>query len=192
MKSFNLNGAVRADLGKKAAKAFRAEGNIPCELYGNGRNIHFTCKETDLRKLVYTPEIYIVELNIDGQACKAIIQELQFHPISDRVLHVDFLEIQENKPIVMQVPVRLEGLAAGVKAGGKLTLDMRKLRVRGLYNNMPEKLIINVEKLELGKTMQVKALQFDNLEILNAANAVVCSVRMTRGARGAAAQEAQE
>lgn len=192
MKSFNLNGVARTELGKKAAKAFRAEGNIPCELYGNGRNVHFTCKETDLRKLVFTPEIFVVELNIDGQACKAIVQELQFHPISDRVLHVDFLEIQENKPIVMQVPVRLEGLAAGVKAGGKLTLDMRKLRVRGLYNQMPEKLIINVEKLELGKTMQVKALQFDNLEILNAANAVVCSVRMTRGARGAAAAEAQE
>lgn len=192
MKSFNLNGVARTELGKKAAKAFRAEGNIPCELYGNGRNVHFTCKEADLRKLVFTPEIFVVELNIDGQACKAIVQELQFHPISDRVLHVDFLEIQENKPIVMQVPVRLEGLAAGVKAGGKLTLDMRKLRVRGLYNQMPEKLIINVEKLELGKTMQVKALQFDNLEILNAANAVVCSVRMTRGARGAAAAEAQE
>lgn len=188
MKTFDLNGTKRADLGKKAAKAVRANGSIPCELYGRGRNIHFSCSENDVRKLVYTHEIFVVNLDIDGEKCEAVIQELQFHPISDRVIHIDFLEVTDEKPIVMQVPVRLEGLAAGVKAGGKLTLDMRKLKVRALHKDIPEKLVINVENLELGKVLQVRNLQFDGLEILNAKNAVVCGVKLTRGARGAAAK----
>lgn len=186
MKVFELQGSVRSELGKKAAKAFRREGVIPCELYGQGQNVHFTCNESDLRKLVYTHEIFEVALTIDGKATKAIIQEIQFHPISDRILHMDFLEINETEPIVMQVPVRLEGLAEGVKAGGKLSLDMRKLKVKALVKDMPEKLIINVENLGLGKVMQVKNLQFEGLQIMTTPNAVVCSVKMTRGAKAAA------
>ena len=190
MKSFQLAGSARADLGKKAAKAYRANGEIPCELYGQGRNVHFTCKESDLRKLVYTPEIYYVELTIGAEKCLAVVQETQFHPISDRVLHMDFLEVTMDKPVVMQVPVRLEGLAAGVKAGGKLSLDMRKLKVKGLIKAIPEKMIINVEKLEVGKAIQVKNLEFDGLTLLNPAGALVCSVKATRGARAAEEEEA--
>lgn len=189
MKSFQLTGTVRTDLGKKAAKAFRLNGDIPCELYGKGRNIHFTCKESDLRKLIYTPEIFYIELTIGSEKCLAIVQELQFHPISDRVIHVDFLEVSEDKPIVMQVPVRLEGLAAGVKAGGKLSLDSRKLKVQGLISAIPEKLVINVEALEVGKAIQVKNLDFAGLKFLNPANMLVCSVKVTRGSRAAAAEE---
>lgn len=189
MKSFQLSGSVRTDLGKKAAKAFRLNGDIPCELYGKGRNVHFICKESDLRKLVFTPEIYYVELTIGEDKCLAIIQELQFHPVSGRVIHIDFLEVTEDKPIVMQVPVCLEGLAVGVKAGGKLSLDARKLKVQGLISAIPEKLVINVEALEVGKAIQVKNLDFEGLKFLNPANALVCSVKVTRGSR-AASEEA--
>lgn len=189
MKSFQLTGTVRTDLGKKAAKAFRLNGDIPCELYGQGRNVHFTCKESDLRKLIYTPDIHYVELTIGADKCLAIIQELQFHPISDRVIHIDFLEVTEDKPIVIKVPVRLEGLAAGVKAGGKLALNERKLKVQGLIKNIPEQLVINVESLEVGKAIQVKNLEFEGLKMLNPANTPVCCVKVTRGSRAAATEE---
>ena len=188
MKTFELKGTVRTDLGKKATKAIRANGSIPCELYGLGENIHFSSTMADLRKLIYTPEIFVVALNIDGKEVKAVMREIQFHPVSDQVLHIDFYQVTEEKPVVMEVPVKLEGLAAGVRAGGKLALEMRKLRVKALYSNIPEILTINVESLELGKTIQVRALEFENLEILNAANAVVCAVKLTRAARGAQAK----
>jgi large subunit ribosomal protein L25 len=116
------------------------------------------------------------------------MREIQFHPVSDQVLHIDFYQVTEDKPVVMEVPVKLEGLAAGVRAGGKLALEMRKLRVKALYTNIPEILTINVESLELGKTIQVRALEFENLELLNASNAVVCAVKLTRAARGAQAK----
>ncbi len=188
MKTFELKGTVRADLGKKATKAVRSNGSIPCELYGVGENVHFSATMADLRKLIYTPEIFVVNLNIDGKEVKAVMREIQFHPVSDQVLHIDFYQVTEDKPVVMEVPVKLEGLAAGVRAGGKLALEMRKLRVKALYTNIPEILTINVESLELGKTIQVRALEFENLEILNASNAVVCAVKLTRAARGAQAK----
>ena len=189
MKSFELKGTLRTDLGKKGTKAVRKNDSVPCELYGGSENIHFSCTNSDLRKLIYTPEIFLVNLNIDGKEVKAIMKSLQFHPVNDRVLHIDFLEVFEEKPVVMEVPVRLEGLAVGVRAGGKLSLEMRKLRVKALYNNIPENLTINVENLDLGKTIQVRALAFDNLELLNTGNAVVCAVKLTRAARGLAAKK---
>lgn len=188
MKTFELKGTLRTDLGKKAAKAIRKEDSVPCELYGIGENIHFTCTNADLRKLIYTPEIYVVNINIEGKEYKAVMREIQFHPVTDKVLHIDFYQVNEEKPVVMEVPVRLEGLAAGVRAGGKLSLEMRKLRVRAIYTAIPEILVINVESLELGKTKQVRDIHFDNLEILNAPNAVVCAVKLTRAARGAQAK----
>lgn len=188
MKTFELEGTLRTDLGKKATKAIRATGAVPCEIYGMGENIHFTCTNSNLRKLIYTPEVYIVNLDIDGKKVQAIIKDLQFHPVSDQVLHIDFMQIDENHPITIEIPVRLEGLAVGVRAGGKLSLDKRKLRVKALYKFIPEQLVVNVENLDLGKTIQVRALQFENLELLNAPNAVVCTVKLTRAARGAAAK----
>lgn len=188
MKTFELKGTLRTDLGKKATKAIRNEGGVPCELYGIGENVHFTCTSADLRKLLYTPEIYVVNLTVEGKEYKAVMREIQFHPVTDKVLHIDFYQVNEEKPVVMEVPVRLEGLAAGVRAGGKLSLEMRKLRVKALYTAIPEILVINVENLELGKTIQVRALQFENMEILNAPNAVVCAVKLTRAARGAQAK----
>ena len=189
MKSFELSGVSRTDLGKKATKAVRAEGNIPAILYGGESETAFTVTETSVRNLIYTPDIFAIDLTIDGKACKAIVQDIQFHPVTDKVLHIDFLQVTEDKAIIIEVPVKLEGLAEGVRQGGKLSLEIRKLRVRALYTNVPERLVINVTELGLGKTIQVGQLAFDNMELLNAKNAVVCAVKLTRAARGAMAKK---
>ncbi|MDR2118460.1 MAG: 50S ribosomal protein L25/general stress protein Ctc [Tannerellaceae bacterium] len=188
MKTFQLTGTARVDLGKKATKDCRKNNSIPCVLYGGKDVVHFTVKIESVRKLIYTPDIHVVDLTIDGKNYTTILKDSQFHPVSENILHLDFLEIFPDKPVVMEVPIVLEGLAEGVKAGGKLVLEMRKLKVKAVYTHIPEKLFINVENLGLGKTIQVAALSFENLEILNAKNAVVCSVRMTRAARGATAK----
>ncbi|MFT3753648.1 MAG: 50S ribosomal protein L25/general stress protein Ctc [Paludibacter sp.] len=187
MKSFDLKGTVRTGLGKKATKAERVAENVPCVLYGTAENVHFTTTVSEIRKLVYTPEVFVVNLEIDGKVTKAIMKALQFHPVTDKVLHMDFLAISEDKPVVVNLPVKLEGLAEGVKAGGKLALEMRNLKVKGLYTQIPENIVIDVTELGLGKTIQVAKVSVPNLEILNAKNAVVAQVKLTRAARGAAA-----
>ena len=193
MKTFKLEGKSREIIArsadqKRALKAMRKNGEIPAVLYGGEKVVHFAVTNDAVRKLVYTPEIFVVELTIDGETTMAIMKEIQFHPVSDKILHMDFLAVSKEKPVEMEVPVALEGHAEGVKAGGKLTLQMRKLRVKAIYDQIPEKLVINVDNLGLGKTMQVGALHFEGLEVMNAKNAVVCAVQLTRAARGAQAK----
>ena len=197
MKSIEIKGSLRTETGKKATRDLRKNNSVPCVLYGlnkdeNGNQVatHFTVTNDGLRNLVYTPHIYVVDLNIDGKVVTAIMKDIQFHPVTDNILHVDFLQIDESNPIVMEVPVKLEGLAEGVKAGGKLALQVRKLRVKALYNLIPEKLIIDVTSLGLGKTIKVGDLKFEGLQLLNAKEAVVCGVKLTRAARGAQAAAA--
>lgn len=215
MKTYKLAAQPRTELGKKATKALREQGLIPVVLNGgelvqlpyagtlkpgqkvveisNGRGLITTDLVVTLdavRKLVYTPDIFAIELEFNGETHMAVLKDLQFHPVKDSILHIDLLEVTEAKPVVVEVPVKLEGHAEGVKAGGKLTLSMKKLRVKAIYTNIPERLVINVDNLGLGKTYQVGDLHFDNLELINAKNAVVCSVALTRAARGAAAAAA--
>ena len=194
MKSIEIKGSLRTETGKKAAHSLRQNNGVPCVLYGiqkdeNGNQVatHFTVTVDGLRKLVYTPHIYVVDLNIDGKIVNAIMKDIQFHPVTDAILHVDFLQINEENPIVMEVPVQLEGLAEGVKAGGKLALQTRKLKVKALYNLIPERLVVNVTNLGLGKTIKVGELNYEGLTLLNAKEAVVCAVKLTRAARGAQA-----
>ena len=194
MKSIEIKGSLRTETGKKAAHSLRQNNGVPCVLYGmqkdeNGNQVatHFTVTVDGLRKLVYTPHIYVVDLNIDGKIVNAIMKDIQFHPVTDAILHVDFLQINEENPIVMEVPVQLEGLAEGVKAGGKLALQTRKLKVKALYNLIPERLVVNVTNLGLGKTIKVGELNYEGLTLLNAKEAVVCAVELTRAARGAQA-----
>lgn len=191
MKTFDLTGTARADFGKKAAKSIRAEKKVPCVLYGGENNVNFVVETSDLRKLIYTPEVYLVNLTIDGKTVKAIVKEMQFHPLTEDVLHMDFLEVLENKPVAVEIPVQLTGLAEGVKAGGKLSLEMRKLRVKGMYNEIPERIVIDVTNVALGKKIQVADVAVENLQILNAKNAVVAQVKLTRAARGAQAAAQQ-
>lgn len=191
MKTFELKGEARTDLGKKATKAFRKEDKIPAVIYGGekaDKAIHFIVTNSEVRKLIYTPEIFLVDLTIGKDNYKAILKDIQVHPVTDEILHLDFLHVFENKPITIDVPVVLDGLAEGVKAGGKLSLDLRKLKVRALYDKVPEKVHVDVSGLALGKSIQVGELHFEGLELLNAKNGVVCRVQLTRAARGLAAK----
>ncbi len=213
MKTFKLAAEPRTQLGKKAVKALRKEGKIPAVINGgkivelpfNGQlapgqklveiddkrgiiTTDITVNAEDVRKLIYTPDIFEVDIDLAGTPVKAVMKELQFQPVKDTVLHIDFLEVYPDKPIVMEVPVQIEGHAEGVKAGGKLTLSMRKLKVKALCSEIPERLVVNVDHLQLGKSMAVGDLHFEGLELMNAKNAVVCAVQLTRAARGAMAK----
>ncbi|MDR2472767.1 MAG: 50S ribosomal protein L25 [Tannerella sp.] len=212
MKTFNLEGTPRTDIGKKASKELRKSGFIPAVLYGQqpvelpykgslmpGEKIVAIGKDkgivvTDLtvsfegvRKLIYSPDIYLVEIAIKGaKTVKAILKESQYHPVTDDILHLDFLEVFDNKPVQMEVPIVLTGHAAGVRAGGKLNQSMRKLKVQGPANAIPEQLAVSIDHLELGKVIKVGELQYDNIELISPKNAVVCMVKMTRAAQSAA------
>ena len=165
----------------------RKNNCIPCVLYGGETVTHFSVTVDSVRNLIYTPEIFVVELTIEDKKVMAVIKDIQFQPVTDTILHIDFFEVNETKPVAIEVPVVLEGHAEGVKAGGKLTLRMRKLKVKAVYTEIPEKLYVNVDSLGLGKTIQVAALNFEGLELMNAKEAVVCAVQLTRAARGAMA-----
>ena len=198
MKQISINGTARTELGKKAAKAIRNSGNVPCVLYGEKKDangqpeaIHFSVSEKEINKLIYTPHIYLVDINIDGEDHKGILKEVQFHPVKDNVLHVDFLEVHAEKPIVMGVPIAPQGLAEGVRAGGRLITMVRKLNVKALYSAIPEKLNIDVTALQLGKSIKVGDLHFENLELVTQKEVIVCTVKMTRAAMGAAAAAAK-
>lgn len=211
MNLFKLAAEPRTDLGKKASKALRAEGKIPAVINGGeivelpyngtlkagqklveierGRGIittDLTVTNDAVRKLIYTPEIFAIELDINGEKRMAVLKDIQFQPVKDTILHIDLLEVNDKKPVTIEVPVKLEGHAEGVKAGGKLNLSMKKLKVKAVYTNVPECLLVNVDTLGLGKSLQVGDLHFEGLELVNAKNAVVCAVQLTRAARGAA------
>ena len=196
MKEINVNGTIRTATGKKATREIRKANAVPCNLYGEAKDekglpvaLSFTATNDELRNLIYSPDIYSVNLNIDGKTCKAILKEIQFHPVKDTVMHVDIYEITDTKPIVMEVPIKLTGLAAGVKAGGRLAASVRKLKVKAVYTSIPERLEIDVTNLGLGKTIKVGELHFDGLELITSKEVVVCQVKMTRGAKAAATSD---
>ena len=198
MLEINVTGQKRSDLGKKASKIARKEGLIPCNLYGEAKDenglpkaLSFVVPMTELRKAVYTPHVYVVNLNIDGEEHKAIMKELQFHPTTDAVLHVDFYEVNEEKPIVIGIPVKLNGLAQGVRDGGRMNLSVRKVNVKAPYKNIPEVLDIDVTNLTIGKSIKVGQLNFEGLEMATSKEVVVCSIKATRKSN-AAAQAAEE
>ena len=197
MLEINLSGAKRTATGKKASKTMRKEGVVPCNLYGEkkGENglpeaLAFSVPFSELRKAIYTPNVYVVNLNIDGEKHMAIIKEMQFEPVTDAVLHVDFLEITAEKPIVVGIPVSLKGRGAGVRLGGRMSLSVRQLKVKAPYTQIPEKLEVDVTNLEIGKSIKVGNLSYEGLELVTPAEVVVCSVKMTRAAQAAAAAAA--
>ncbi len=197
MKEINLNGQKREVFGKKASKALRKEGFIPCNLYGlaeeNGKPVakSFMVAMSELRKIVYTPHIYVINLLIDGESHTAILKELQFHPVTDAVLHVDFLEVNEEKPITVGIPVNLVGLAQGVRDGGRMNLSIRKINVTAPYKIIPEHLDVDVTALRIGKSIKVGELSYDGLELATGKDVIVCSIKMTRAAAAAAAAAAE-
>jgi large subunit ribosomal protein L25 len=195
MKEITLNAQTRTEYGKKASRDLRRAGLIPAVFYGvekgeNGLPVakSIQISEKELAKLLYTPNVYIVNLVVDGKSVKAILKDLQCDFVTDRPVHVDFYQITEDKPVVFEIPVKLNGLAEGVRAGGKLTLNVRKLAVKALYTQFPDTLDIDVTNLGLGKAMKVAELSYEGLEIITSKEVVVCAVRMTRAARAAAAE----
>ena len=197
MREISINGQVREGLGKKASKMLRKEGLIPCNLYGEKKDANglpealaFSVPFSELRKVVYTPHIYVVNININGTNHVAIMKELQFHPVTDALLHADFYEINDTKDITIGIPVKLNGLAQGVRDGGRINLSIRKINVKAEYKNIPEVLNIDVTNLGLGKSIKVGELSFEGLELVTPAEVVVCSVKATRASRSAAAAEA--
>ncbi len=192
MKTFQLNGTLRKNLGKKDSKISRKLDQVPCVLYGGKENLHFTVFVNDLKKLIYTPSVYIVNVTVEGQNYPCILKDIQFHPVNDSILHIDFIKLIDGKPVDIKLPVNLVGLAEGVKAGGKLALNMKRIRVRGLVDKLPDQLDINVAHLTLGKSIKIQSLNFEGLDVLEPQNAVVAIVKLTRASRGLAAQAAAE
>ena len=197
MKEINVTGQKRTDLGKKASKTLRKEGLVPCNIYGLAEQdgkptaMAFAVPMTELRKIIYTPHIYVINLVIDGESHTAILKDIQFHPVTDAVLHVDFLEVNDQKPITIGIPVKLNGLAQGVRDGGRINLSIRKINVTAPYQVIPEHLDIDVTNLQLGKSIKVGDLSFEGLTLSTPAEVVVCSVKATRASRSAAAAAAQ-
>jgi len=196
MKEISLTGKKRAELGKKSSKALRKEGFIPCNLYGEAKEdgkpvaLAFASSFSELRKLIYTPHIYVVNLTFDGVAHKAVMKEIQFHPTTDAPLHVDFYEINEEKAITIGIPVNLVGLAQGVRDGGRMNLSIRKINVTAPYRQIPEHLDVDVTALKIGKSIKVGELSYEGLEIATGKDVIVCSIKMTRNAAAAAAAAA--
>jgi large subunit ribosomal protein L25 len=198
MKEINVKGQKRTDVGKKATKELRKQGLVPCNLYGEAKDenglpqaVAFAIPAVDLRKVVYTPHVYVVNIELEGKHHVAIMKELQFHPVTDQLLHIDFYEVNEEKPITIGIPVKLNGLAQGVRDGGRLNLTVRKINVTAPYKQIPEVLDIDVTNLTIGKSIKVGELKFEGLEMATSKEVVVCSIKATRKSN-AAAQTAEE
>ena len=193
MKTAQLSGSLRVNVGKKDATALRNAGRVPCVLYGTGEQTHFHVKLNDIEKIVLSPEVYQVHLDVEGKKARGIIRELQQHPVTDRIRHVDFLEITDTKPVTVALPVRLTGSSRGVLAGGRLMQVFRSLRSIGLIQDLPDAITLDISKLRIGHSIRVKAIDIPGVTFLDPANAVVVSVKMARGAvKGADADDDEE
>lgn len=181
MKSITINGSKRESVGKVATKALRNAGRVPCVLYGGGEPLHFSAPELDFRKLVYTPNAHTVVINLDGENVAAILQDIQFHPLTDKILHIDFYRLFDDKEVSMNIPVKVEGAAPGVlNSGGVLVLNKRKLRVKALPKDLPDFIVANISKLKLGNKLYTAELQTEEYTLLHPDNTVVCQVRTSR------------
>lgn len=180
MKKVQLSGSLRANVGKKGAKATRDAGLVPCVLYGSGEQTHFAVKANDIEKIVFSPNVYQVELDIEGKKAVGIIQELQQHPVKDTIRHVDFLELNDKKEVKVGLPVRLEGSARGVMNGGRLLQIFRRLNVQGLPQDLPEEIVVDITELRIGKSIRIADISKGKINYLHAMNSVICSVARSR------------
>jgi large subunit ribosomal protein L25 len=180
MKTLEIKGSLRTELGKKSSKTARKEGNVPCVIYGKDQNIHFQVHENSFKNLIYTPDAHIVKLNLEGKEYKVVIQDVQYHPVTDKILHADFIEIFDNKPIVISLPVRITGDSVGVKAGGKLRIKKRHLKVKGYANDIPEFLLIDITDVKIHHSVKVGDLSYDKIELIDPKITTVLSVATSR------------
>lgn len=193
METIELKATERKDLGKKASKTIRAQESIPCVLYGGDTNVNFTTTERDFRPILFSPHVYVVNIDIDGKVRKAIIKDIQYHPVSDKPLHVDFLEVLEDKPITVNIPLKATGSSKGVREGGKLVMNKRKVAVKGLYKDIPATIEVDITELAIGKSIRAGEIKTDgNYEVVMVKETPVISVRTTRAAIAAAAAAAKK
>lgn len=192
MKSITIKGSERESVGKKATKALRDAGMVPCVIYGGDQPVHFAAEDKAFKNLVYTPNAHtvVVELN-SGKKVEAILQDIQFHPVSDKILHIDFYQLHDDKEVVMEVPVKITGTSPGVLSGGVLRLNQRRLKVKALPKNLPDYVEANISELEMGNKLYVTKLVNDNYRLLHPDNTVVCQVRISRAAMKAAQEAAK-
>ncbi|MBM3436734.1 MAG: 50S ribosomal protein L25/general stress protein Ctc, partial [Bacteroidetes bacterium] len=192
MKTVSMSGALRVHVGKKDAKKTRREGKVPCVIYGGAEQIHFYTDEKAIGKILFTPEVFILKLSIGDKEYNTILQDIQYHPVTDRVLHADFLEILPGKKVSIAIPVKVEGVAPGVLKGGKLHKKLRKVKVKGFPEDMPDYLVVNIGELNIGDSIKVRNMQYPNLEFLDMPSSVIVSVKTARGAGATPEEEAAE
>ncbi|WP_428743544.1 50S ribosomal protein L25/general stress protein Ctc [Tenacibaculum sp.] len=188
MKSITIKGSQRESVGKRATKDLRNAGKVPCVLYGGDKPVHFSADEKAFKPLVYTPDVFTATIELDGVTYNAVLQDIQFHPVSDNILHIDFYQLFEDKAVTMEIPVHLVGSSKGVMIGGALRHNLRKLKVKALPANLPDFIEADITELEIGNKLYVTTLKNDNYTILHPDNTVVAQVRMSRNAAKAAAE----
>jgi len=194
MKSITIQGTKRESVGKKSTKALRDAELVPCVVYGGAETLNFSAEERAFKGLVYTPEAHTVSIEVDGQTIPAVLQDIQFHPLTDKILHADFYQLDENKAVVMEVPVRITGRSKGVVAGGAMRQSFRKLKLKALPANLPDEIVVDVTPLKIGNKLYVGDIKTDNFTFMHPDNAVVVAVKMSRTASkgGAAAEDDDE
>ena len=196
MKTLEIKGVLRQDLGKKESKDLRKQGIVPCVMYGGEKNLHFSAHENRFKKLIYTPDVFLVKLEVDGQVFDTVMQDIQFHPVSDSIIHIDFVQVFPDKKVTVNLPVRLTGSSAGILEGGKLRQRRHYLKVNGLIKDMPDRLEIDLTDMNIGESIKIGDLVYDNLEILDPPRAMVVGVVSSRliakGLREALPEEVEE
>lgn len=186
MKTILLKGLEREDVGTASAKRLREDGLVPCVLYGGGSQVNFAVYRDDFKNLIYTPNTYLVKVEVGDKSYKAITQEVQFHPVNDSIIHVDFLEVKEDKPVTLSIPTKVTGNSPGVRAGGRLAVKLKQVRIKGMLKDLPDTIDIDISDLELGKSVKVENITVPNIELLHAPNVAILSIEATRASRQAA------
>jgi large subunit ribosomal protein L25 len=180
MKTIEIKGSLRTELGKKSSKKVRKEGNVPCVIYGKEQNVHFHAHENTFKNLIYTPDAHLVNLDLEGKEYKVVLQDVQFHPVSDKITHIDFIEVFDDKPLVVSLPIKVTGDSVGVKAGGKLRIKKRHLKVRGYVIDIPENLLIDITDVKIHHSVKVGDLTYDKIELIDPKITTVLSVATSR------------
>ena len=191
MRKVSMSGSLRENVGKKDAKSLRKEEMVPCVLYGGEDQIHFATAEVNFKQILFTPETFLIDIEVNGKTYTSILQDIQYHPVSDRVLHADFLLVKENNEVTVMVPVKTQGTAPGVIRGGKMKIRLSKLKVKGLAKHLPECVTIDISKLNVGHSVKVRDMKLDNITMMDSPNLVIVDVKAARGVVLSAEEETE-